>query len=117
MPGYGEAISRAYEIAGDDRQIISTYDGLSSPFMLALYYTNYDPHRFYTTVEYKDPYAEFRVASSFATFTFGLPEDFTPENYPGSVYVLSNAEVAAIEGYAGGTGLTVEQYAGYCVLY
>ena len=77
MPGYGEAISRAYEIAGDEKEIISTYDGLSSPFMLSLYYTNYDPRKFYTTVEYKDPYAEFRVAKSFGNFTFGLPEDFS----------------------------------------
>ncbi len=115
MPGYGEAISRAYEIAGDDRQIISTYDGLSSPFMLALYYTNYDPHKFYTTVEYKDPYAEFRVAKSFENFTFGLPEDFSPSNedYAGGVYVLSNVEAAEVDEGS----FTIEQYTGYCVVY
>ena len=115
MPGYGEAIARAYEIAGDETPIISTYDGLSSPFMLALYYTNYDPRGFYTTVEYKDPYAEFRVAKSFANFTFGLPEDFTPGEgaYAGSVYVLSNAEVGALNSDA----FTIEQYSGYCVVY
>ena len=115
MPGYGEAISRAYEIAGDEKPIISTYDGLSSPFMLALYYTNYDPHKFYTTVEYKDPYAEFRVAKSFGNFTFGLPEDFSPSNeaYSGGVYVLSNAEAAEVDS----SSFTIEQYAGYCVVY
>ncbi len=113
MPGYGEAISRAYEIAGDETPVISTYDGLSSPFMLALYYTNYDPHKFYTTVEYKDPYAEFRIARSFANFTFGLPEDFAPSAYPGSVFVLSNAEVEAFDTSA----YNIEQYTGYCVVY
>ncbi len=115
MPGYGEAISRAYEIAGDEKPIISTYDGLSSPFMLALYYTNYDPHKFYTTVEYKDPYAEFRVAKSFGNFTFGLPDDFSISNeaYSGGVYVLSNAETAEVDS----SSFTIEQYAGYCVVY
>ena len=113
MPGYGEAISRAYELAGDETPIISTYDGLSSPFMLALYYTNYDPDKFYSTVEYKDPYAEFRIAKSFANFTFGLPEDFTPSSYQGSVFVFSNAEVEAYDTSA----YTIEQYDGYCVVY
>ena len=115
MPGYGEAIARAYEIAGDERQIISTYDGLSSPFMLALYYTNYDPHKFYTTVEYKDPYAEFRVAKSFGNFIFGLPEDFAPGagEYAGEVYVLSNAEATELDSSL----FTIEQYSGYCLVY
>lgn len=115
MPGYGEAISRAYEIAGDEKEIISTYDGLSSPFMLSLYYTNYDPRKFYTTVEYKDPYAEFRVAKSFGNFTFGFPEDFSLSNerYSGGVYVLSNAEAAEVDS----SSFTIEQYAGYCVVY
>ena len=113
MPGYGEAISRAYELAGDDTPIISTYDGLSSPFMLALYYNNYDPHKFYTTVEYKDPYAEFRIAKSFGNITFGLPENFAPDNYPDGVFVLSNAEAEFIDSSV----YTIEQYTGYCVVY
>ena len=46
MPGYGEAAKRAYEIAGDEKQIYSTYEDLSAPFMLALYYTDYDPVKF-----------------------------------------------------------------------
>ena len=114
MPGYGEAIARAYEIAGDDRRICSTYEGLSAPFMLALYYTNYDPEKFYTTVEYKDALAEFRIARSFGNFTFELPQDATGSEHADDVFVVASSEVS---GFSESDGYTVESFGGYHVVY
>ena len=114
MPGYGEAIERAYEVAGDERMIYSTYEGLSAPFMLALYYNNYDPYKFFTTVQYKDDKAEFRIAKSFGNFVFSLPEDVTSPEYDTAVFVISSSEK---EKFGVLQGCKMEDYGGYCVLY
>ena len=115
MPTYGEAIKRAYEVAGDDRDIYSTYEGLSSPYMLALYYTKYDPRKFARTVVYKDPYAEFRTASTFGNFTFAdLPGDVLAEQYSDTVFVVSNTELGLFEDSG---DYTVENMGGYSVVY
>ncbi len=114
MPGYGDAIERAYEIAGDDRMIYSTYDGLSAPFMLALYYNNYDPHKFYTTVKYKDEKAEFRIAESFGNFVFNLPDDMTGSEHESDVFVLSASDLADFDEK---DAYECEDFGGYFVLY
>ena len=114
MPGYGDAVSRAYEVSGDTRMIRSTYEGLSSPFMLALYYTNYDPHKFYTTVEYKDPYAEFRIARSFGNFVFELPDNVTDEKYASDIFVVSSSE---LELFGDLSAYNVDDFGGYFVVY
>lgn len=114
MPGYGDAIKRAYEVAGDDRMIYSTYEGLSSPFMLALYYNNYDPHKFYTTVEYKDETAEFRIARSFGNFRFELPGNERKKADLGDVFVVATSELGLFEG---DDLLHTEEYGGYVVVY
>ncbi|RKM56294.1 hypothetical protein D6853_05730 [Butyrivibrio sp. X503] len=135
MPGYGDAMVRAYEIAGDDRTVYSTYDGLSSPFMLALYYTNYSPVDFHNTVVYKDPEDEFRVAASYGNFVFGLPEDVLAvvsddesadagtevgadvieANYGDDIFVLSIAEKDALGDLP--NGYNAEQVGGYVIVY
>ena len=114
MPGYGEAAKRAYEIAGDEKEIYSTYENLSAPFVLALYYTDYDPVKFADTVVYKDETDEFRVAESFGNFRFGLPEDYA--NYAGKdvVLILSDSELEAI---GGAPDCTVENFGKYAVVY
>ena len=114
MPGYGDAIKRAYEIAGDDRTIHSTYDGLSAPFMLALYYTEYDPYRFINTVKYKDETAEFRIAESFGNFFFELPQDVNLPEYEGDVFVVSSADR---DRFSNISMFTEEDFGGYHVLY
>ncbi len=114
MPGYGEAVKRAYELAGDDTPVISTYDGLSAPFMLALYYTGYDPYKFISTVQYKDDQAEFRIAESFGNFSFGLPEDVNLPKYQACVFVVSGADR---ERFADIGMYTEEDFGGYFVLY
>ncbi len=115
MPGYGDAISRAYEIAGDERQIYSTYEGLASPFMLALYYNNYDVYKFCDTVVYIDPHAEFRTARSFGNFVFDdLPDDIHAKEYENTVFVISNSELGLFEGY---DGYIVEKMSAYSVVY
>ncbi len=74
MPGYPEAVEEAVRLAGDDRQILSTYTHLSAPFIIALYVAETPPDVFLSTVRWKDPGAEFRVADRFAGFSFGLED-------------------------------------------
>ncbi len=106
MPGYGDAMIYANEKANEkdgsassqDCTVYSTYDLVASPFMLTLYYTCYDPQEFRDTVIYKDPEAEFRVASSFGHFVFGLPvsnkelSSLTDAQYQNDVFVLTKTE-------------------------
>jgi hypothetical protein len=113
MPTYGDAMVRAYEIAGDDRTVYSTYDGLSSPFMRALYYTEYSPVDFHNTVVYKDPEDEFRVAASYGNFVFGLPEDVLTDDV--AVYVLSSSEKEALGELP--SAYKAEQVGGYVIIY
>ncbi|MCR5403534.1 MAG: glycosyltransferase family 39 protein [Butyrivibrio sp.] len=114
MPGYGDAIKRAYEVAGDERTVYSTYDGLSSPFMLALYYNEYDPYKFFQTVVYKDEKAEFRIAESFGNFIFKLPEEILAGENEDAVFVLSSGDIGNIELPE---DCKVEDFGGYWVVY
>ena len=114
MPGYGEAAKRAYEIAGDDKEIYSTYENLSAPFVIALYYTDYNPVKFADTVVYKDEADEFRVAESFGNFKFGLPEDYASYAGKDAVLILSSSELDTIDG---ATDCTVENFGRYSVVY
>lgn len=93
MPGYTEAVHEAVEAAGTDRPILSTYEHLSAPFILALYEAETPPQRFLDTVVWKDPDAEFRVASSFDRFTFGLPDDLSSID-PQTVLILHTSELS-----------------------
>jgi hypothetical protein len=115
MPDYGEAIARAYEVAGDDRPIYSTYDGLSAPFVLALYYTDYDPVRFNDTAVYEDEGAMFRTAKSFGNFIFDdLPENITALEYADTVFVVSSTELSLFDGE---NNYIVEDLGAYSVVY
>lgn len=117
MPGYGDAMILATELAekkGEASTVYSTYDLVASPFMLTLYYNKCDPYEFMFSVVYKDPEAEFRVASSFGRYVFGLPgttsskgndsisEDDvlsglqTPE-YANDIFVLTTAQAQAFD--------------------
>ena len=70
-----------------------TYDYVASPFMLTLYYTKTSPAEFDRTVVYRDDQAEFRIATSFGHFVFGLPEDIaTSAQYQNDVIVVSHAQ-------------------------
>ena len=117
MPGYGDAMILATELAekkGEASTVYSTYDLVASPFMLTLYYNKCDPYKFMDSVVYKDPEAEFRVASSFGRYVFGLPgttssegndsisEDDvlsglqTPE-YANDIFVLTTTQAQAFD--------------------
>ncbi len=108
MPGYGDAMIYADQVAckreaeGKNCTVYSTYDLVASPFMLTLYYTQYDPQAFRDTVVYKDPEAEFRVASSFGHFVYGLPAEddalssLTEDTYRDDVFVLTKAQLQAM---------------------
>lgn len=109
MPGYGDAMIYADQIACEQEAkgkictVYSTYDLVASPFMLTLYYTQYDPQVFRDTVVYKDPEAEFRVASSFGHFVYGLPAEsdalpsLTEDTYKDDVFVLTKAQLQAMD--------------------
>lgn len=117
MPGYGDAMILATELAekkGEASTVYSTYDLVASPFMLTLYYNKCDPYEFMDSVVYKDPEAEFRVASSFGRYVFGLPSTASSEGnaaksedevlsrlqtpeYANDIFVLTTAQAQAFE--------------------
>ena len=117
MPGYGDAMILATELAekkGEASTVYSTYDLVASPFMLTLYYNKCDPYEFMDSVVYKDPEAEFRVASSFGRYVFGLPGTASSEGnaaasedevlsglhapeYENDIFVLTTAQAQAFE--------------------
>ena len=92
MKGYGDAISYAEMIREEDQQIYSTYENLASPFITALLYSRTSPHDYLETARYKDEDAEFRVASSFTYYTFGLPEDIEDDKYLEHIIIIENSE-------------------------
>ena len=77
---------------GSGTLVYSTYDNVASPFMLTLYYTKTDPAEFDRTVVYRDDTAEFRIATSYGHFVFGLPDDITSDQYQNDVIVVSHAQ-------------------------
>lgn len=116
MPGYGEAAAYAQqraELSGPDTAILSTYERLSSPFMLAMFYTGVTPQEFIGTVQWRLA-EEFYVADAFGRFTFGLPENFDPVQAAGdgSICILYKDEAA---GLADG-GLTLTAFGNYVVV-
>ncbi len=105
MPGYGDAITYANEIAerADESNkkttpVYSTYTDVASPFMITLYYTKYNPKDFLSSVVYRDESAEFRVATSFGRFTFGFPED-DPSKVadPSAILVVTEHEAEVLQ--------------------
>ena len=104
MPGYGDACSYADSLVSGDSVIYSTYEHVAAPFMVALYYTKTPPKEFISSVHYKDPYAEFRIADSFGSFVFGLPDDTAEKLSSGDcsdIFILHNTQLGScdISGY------------------
>ncbi len=97
MPGYGQACAYADKCASEQSTIYSTYEHVSAPFMVALYYTKTSPKAFLQTVHYKDPNAEFRIADSFTHFRFGLPDDMNENAVTylddGSIFILHKTQL------------------------
>ena len=101
MPGYGEACAYADETVEKNATVFSTYEHLSAPFMIALYYTKTPPKDFLETVHYKDPNSEFRIADSFTHFKFGIPDDFTEKITAylnsGNVFILHKTQLSSLK--------------------
>ncbi|MBQ7679287.1 MAG: hypothetical protein IJT34_05510 [Butyrivibrio sp.] len=99
MPGYAEAVEQALLCAGKDQPIVSTYARLQAPFVLALYASETLPAEFLDTVVWRDATAEFRVATSFGRFTFGLPENWPDVQMADTIWILHVTELPeAMEG-------------------
>ena len=101
MPGYGEACAYADTVTPYGNTIYSTYEHLSAPFMVALYYTKTPPQEFLETVHYKDNNSEFRIADSFTHFRFGLPDDmwenFTSYIENGDIFILHKTQLSLLK--------------------
>ena len=99
MAGYADAVAYADSIVKEGRTVYSTYEHVAAPFMVALYATGTPGEAFRETVVYRDAAAEFRIATSFTHFVFGLPEDIRDEKYREDVLVLWSGETEAYEAY------------------
>ena len=64
--------------------------------MLALYESETPPEVFLDTVRWKDESAEFRVATEFGRFTFGLPDDGSIPDTSQYVLILHSSETDAV---------------------
>ena len=106
MPGYGEAVQDAAAYAGELEKadpagaavpVISTYQRLSSPFMIALFYTGTPPEEFAGSARWRLA-VEFYVADGFGRYSFGLPEGFDAEDdaEEKTVYILYKDEAAGL---------------------
>ncbi|SEK84919.1 hypothetical protein SAMN04487770_103150 [Butyrivibrio sp. ob235] len=122
MPGYGEACAYAEDIISKEGTIFSTYEHVSAPFMIALYYTKTPPEDFLQTVHYKDPLAEFRIADSFTHFRFGLPDDMN-DNLAlylaeGSVFILHKTQLPTLEEIPGydAESMGIKAFGNFCVI-
>ena len=93
MKGYGDSIVYAESIREDDQMIYSTYENLASPFITALLYSRTSPYDYLETVEFKGLDHEFRVATSFTHYVFGLPEDIEEDKYKEHIIIISNMEI------------------------
>ena len=93
MPGYSEAVVRATEIAEEeDKEVLSTYERLSSPFMLAMYAAKEPPEEVLQTAQYRLAAGEFYVADRFGRYTFGIDE--LPADLKNTVLILYKDEEA-----------------------
>ncbi len=135
MPGYGDCVTVAEALRGDDDIIYSTYEGLSSPFMIAMYYVKTDPEVFRNTLQYRDETSEFRVAVAFDHFVYSYPEAITKivdsneaisdqnqtqlftlitgDQLGNDIYIVSHHE----EAYFDQATCTIQEYGDYAVVH
>ncbi|MCR5657455.1 MAG: hypothetical protein K6G06_08325 [Butyrivibrio sp.] len=116
MPGYGQCCRYANELIKGDSKIYSTYEHVSAPYMVALFYTKTPPADFIQTVHYKDENAEFRIADSFEKFNFGLPGDYKDnlKKYldEGNIFILHRSELSEFDNM----DLNVYSFADFAVI-
>ena len=113
MKGYADAITYAEEIREEDQIIYSTYDNLASPFLTALLYSRTSPYDYLETAVYKGENDEFRVASHFTHYYFGLPEDIEDEKYQNHILIISMNEKLRFENL----GYNIKEFSNFLVLY
>lgn len=111
MHGYGPATAAANAKAKEDETgstlVYSTHEGLSAPYMIALYYCKTDPNVFIQTVRYRDLSETYLTAVSFDCFVFELPEDIqamldagespAPEDLDGSILIVTSHDAALFD--------------------
>lgn len=104
---FGEALALAMEKTQGTIYVTETYQ--NEPSILALFYSQLPPDRFYTTVKYYDDTAECRNAMYFDRFLFGIPE----EKDPTGVYVIDNSEIPLFDPET----FSCETFSFYSVIY
>ena len=99
MPGYGDAVVYAESVREENGTAYSTYRHVAAPFMPALFYLQTPAEEFINTAVYRDNNEEFRVATSFGHWVFGIPEDMEElSEHPEDVLVIHKEEIPAYDG-------------------
>ena len=83
----GDAINHASNITSGK---ICVTGQVNMPYVYVLFYRQFDPDKFISTVKYSNPGAEFRGVSSFDRYYFGL--DYCESVTDISAYVFHNSE-------------------------
>ena len=112
MKGYGDAITYCESIRREDQIIYSTYENLASPFITALLFSRTSPHDYLDTAVFKGEEDEFRVATEFTYYRFGLPEDIKSEHYRKHIIIIANSEREQFEAL----GYEMMEFGNYTVL-
>lgn len=92
---FDDALEYVVDNNTDKRDVYVTNFG--GAFTLVLFYTKYDPNEFYRTVNYSNPYTEFRPVSSFGNYKF-ITIDRSIEAAENSYYIVENFQINNLTG-------------------
>lgn len=87
---FDEALEYVVKNNKDNRDVYVT--DFNGAFTLVLFYTKYDPNEFYRTVNYSNPYTEFRPVASFGNYKF-LNMNNNIEAVDNSYYIVENYQL------------------------
>ncbi len=92
---FDDALQYVVDNNTDNRDVYVT--DFNGAFTLVLFYTKYDPNEFYRTVNYSNPYTEFRPVSSFGNYKF-ITIDRSIEAADNSYYIVENFQINNLTG-------------------
>ncbi|WP_162862537.1 ArnT family glycosyltransferase [Acetivibrio cellulolyticus] len=92
---FDDALQYVVDNNKDTRDVYVT--DFNGAFTLVLFYTKYDPNEFYSTVNYTNPYTEFRPVSSFGNYKF-ITIDKSIEAADNSYYIVENFQINNLTG-------------------
>lgn len=108
---FDDALLYVVDKNSDKRDVYVT--NFNGAFTLVLFYTKYDPREFYRTVNYLNPYTEFRPVGSFGNYKF-INIEGSIEAADNAYYIVENYQVNNLTGVK--TPKDIKQFKRFTVL-